>query len=45
MATHEEALTAKKALNKEAFNERVLTVKWCALAACIQRGLAAPCEG
>jgi len=32
MATHEEALTAKKALNKEAFNGRVLTVKWCALA-------------
>ena len=32
MATHEEALTAKKALNGEAFNGRVLTVKWCAVA-------------
>ena len=31
MATHEEALTAKKALNGEAFNGRVLTVKWCAV--------------
>ncbi|KAK9837309.1 hypothetical protein WJX81_005363 [Elliptochloris bilobata] len=28
MATHEEALTAKKALNGEAFNGRTLTVKW-----------------
>lgn len=34
MATHEEALTAKKALNAEAFNGRVLTVKWCAVGLC-----------
>lgn len=35
MATHEEALTAKKALNSEAFNGRVLTVKWCAVVLCL----------